>query len=832
MAESPLYDPAGQHHGDHNSINHPYDSYDVTKSKSNPFAHPDPTLDAFGHSPNVILPARTASNHVPRSTSFRRNVLGRFGSLRTPRFGASGGYGALAGETENDKPITLTRSKIEEEDETMEEAINIDISGLEGSIQLDHLSPKKEALPTRSESINGLKAHTDRTGNFLGWERTQHSKLGSGMRGVYQANITESPSTEGQHLAAASRVARTPSRAAAQAAAQRTGAIVAVDGKLEEVQNYQPELKHCAEVPTVDLTNLGGTGYKKVSQSLDTIVGDRSESLEKSYYFPQDQDMPDWKPFSIHWAYIVSLILMALAGAAIQEWLCQRSQHLAKQGSGIISFGQIQNLSTGVYFLWKYMPVIVVVVYGFLWQISDFEVKRLEPFYQLSRRNGATAAESLSMNYLTFFPYFIPFKAFKYRQWTVFYSSTASLLAANLIPVLQSASVQLYAVKDGKVVRIVSVWSRLLSVFLIIVAICGVLLFFKLRRKSGLLSDPRGIAGIASMATKSHILHDFKGLDTSSVATIHKQLKNRRYLLHKSSLWQGEFIKENDSRSDKKFDDNPHPVMMRLAAGIPFIVCMVLFAASLPIFIFVPAATAATRKVPILLTLIATVIQLLWTDLDLNVRLLEPFYLLSKRHAPPKTLTLDYTGTPPVYLTFKAFINKHYLVGLTSLGGLLTQVLTVCVSSFGTSGWTVYKTSASDQSNNANIDNTFASFWGSFAMALVVLIYLCIIAALVYVRRRHKFLPREPATIASVLAFIHQSRMLLNFIGTETMDAHHMTKHLEAQNKTYGLGWFRGRDGDDHCGIDEEPLLSEYQHGVDWTKGRIKGDRIGTWETY
>jgi hypothetical protein len=40
-----------------------------------------------------------------------------------------------------------------------------------------------------------------------------------------------------------------------------------------------------------------------------------------------------------------------------------------------------------------------------------------------------------------------------------------------------------------------------------------------------------------------------------------------------------------------------------------------------------------------------------------------------------------------------------------------------------------------------------------------------------------------------------------------------MQDKLEASGKKYGLGWFKGRDGSPHCGIDEEDLLSEYVHG-------------------
>lgn len=86
--------------------------------------------------------------------------------------------------------------------------------------------------------------------------------------------------------------------------------------------------------------------------------------------------------------------------------------------------------------------------------------------------------------------------------------------------------------------------------------------------------------------------------------------------------------------------------------------------------------------------------------------------------------------------------------------------------------------------------------------------------------------------MASVLSFIHQSKMLVNFVDTEKYNSTQMTRHLEKLGKTYALGWFSGRDGDDHCGIDEEPLLAEYKYGVDWTKTRMLGHQIGTWEQY
>jgi hypothetical protein len=126
--------------------------------------------------------------------------------------------------------------------------------------------------------------------------------------------------------------------------------------------------------------------------------------------------------------------------------------------------------------------------------------------------------------------------------------------------------------------------------------------------------------------------------------------------------------------------------MLRLRAGVPYICYIIIFAAVLPVFLFVDATAAVTEKLPFVLTALATVVKLLWNTMNCDIRMLEPFYILAQRKAPAKTLTLDYTGTNPIFLPFKALLNRHYLVALVGLGSILAEVLTVCVSSFSVDG--------------------------------------------------------------------------------------------------------------------------------------------------
>lgn len=772
-------------------------------------APPSPALPSFPEDTSyTALVSPIESQGATPTFRRERSLLSTLGSIRSNRFSGRSRYGVLSGEdADHELSGKLRRRQLGGLDEEDEEPIGVDVSILESPIALRDL-PKRPNIKV-----------SEREGP---WADGTTTTLGGGMNLVSKAKVVEPPSQHGHKRG--SSMTDPETRRAAQQLAQSRGEILAVEAE-----------------PVVDISNFGGSDFSRrntVASFATTASGDNE--MQKSYYFPDDPEQPAWRPFSMRWPYITLLITTAVLLAALQEFLCQLSLQREKNGDGLIQFFKAQDIPTAVYFAWKYMPTIILVTYGVMWQVTDYEIKRLEPYYQLSRKGGAIAAHSLDLDYLTFMSYLIPFRAIGYKQWAVVFSSTATLVAGGLLAVLQSASVDMKQepVQNGqpkKTVVVNPIWSRCLEAALAIIAILGILLLIQLRRKSGLLSDPKGIAGIAAMATKSHILNDFKGLDTAPNHIIHKQLKNRRYNLHKSSFWQGEYIRLEDKVEVKKVE-NPHPIMLRLEAGIPYILYMVAFLCMLPLVLFIRNASIVTLKVPFLLTAIAVSIKLLWGCLDINVRVIEPYYILSRRHAPPRTLTLDYTGTVPGYLSIKAMLSKHYLVALVGLGSILSEVLTVCATSFSVDGRTFIAGHANDSGSDGitryDSGETFRSFWISFAIALSILIYLIANAALVYALRRHKFLPRQPGSISDVLAYIHQSRMLDDFVDTERFDGPTMNRHLEALGKTYALGWFNGRDGVDHCGVDQEPILAVYKHGFDWAQSRLVGNNIGTWEHF
>lgn len=63
--------------------------------------------------------------------------------------------------------------------------------------------------------------------------------------------------------------------------------------------------------------------------------------------------------------------------------------------------------------LCNYLPSLVAVLFGLLWTIPNYHYRRIEPYYQLSKPGGATAEDSLLLDYSYTSTLLVPFASFK-----------------------------------------------------------------------------------------------------------------------------------------------------------------------------------------------------------------------------------------------------------------------------------------------------------------------------------------------------------------------------------------------------------------------------------
>ncbi|OQO13974.1 hypothetical protein B0A48_00849 [Cryoendolithus antarcticus] len=131
-----------------------------------------------------------------------------------------------------------------------------------------------------------------------------------------------------------------------------------------------------------------------------------------------------WKPITLRLPYLSSLVLITLALIAIIQWLLFRS----RADQGILSAPNINKLPLRTSFLYLYLPTIISVIYSFLWTWVDLDVKRLEPYFQLSKTGGATADHSILLHYPFDFLASVPLKAVRRKHWSVFATSMIMVL--------------------------------------------------------------------------------------------------------------------------------------------------------------------------------------------------------------------------------------------------------------------------------------------------------------------------------------------------------------------------------------------------------------------
>jgi hypothetical protein len=119
----------------------------------------------------------------------------------------------------------------------------------------------------------------------------------------------------------------------------------------------------------------------------------------------------DWKPIALRPIFLSSTIIASIGLTAVLHVLLLKSQ----RNNGIAFAASTDKFSTLATFGYLYLPTILAVIYGFLWSWIDLDVRRMEPYFQLAKRGGASGAQSVLLCYPVDFLASVPIKAWKFR---------------------------------------------------------------------------------------------------------------------------------------------------------------------------------------------------------------------------------------------------------------------------------------------------------------------------------------------------------------------------------------------------------------------------------
>jgi len=166
----------------------------------------------------------------------------------------------------------------------------------------------------------------------------------------------------------------------------------------------------------------------------------------------------------------------------------------------------------------------------------------MEPFYQLSQPGGATAENSLCLDYGTSFLLVTPIKAMLRGHFIVFWSSLISLAVLILAPISSEAffvslsgtcGVNLDSADCLGAWGVYPKLARMIEGVLSFVAVLLVLIIiFNYRRTTGIHSEPLSIVGLASLFYKSPLLRSFKEIDSRiKNKDLKKLLEGKRFAI-------------------------------------------------------------------------------------------------------------------------------------------------------------------------------------------------------------------------------------------------------------------------------------------------------------
>ncbi len=108
---------------------------------------------------------------------------------------------------------------------------------------------------------------------------------------------------------------------------------------------------------------------------------------------------------------LVHFVAISLALAVTIEILAQKS---TRQGGLALSTSS-DDIPFIVTFSYLALPTVFAVIYGLIWTWVDLDIRRLQPWLELSRPGGCVAESSILLEYPFEFLAFVPFRAWRRR---------------------------------------------------------------------------------------------------------------------------------------------------------------------------------------------------------------------------------------------------------------------------------------------------------------------------------------------------------------------------------------------------------------------------------
>ena len=133
-----------------------------------------------------------------------------------------------------------------------------------------------------------------------------------------------------------------------------------------------------------------------------------------------------WRSFTLRAPYLLCMTILLIILIAVLEYL----SHQSARDGGVTFADKEGQYSILQNFSFLYLPTIITVSLSLAWSWIDLDVKRLEPYFQLSKSTGARAERSILLQYPNEYLPLVPLRALRYRY---MYPAISSKIASFLI---------------------------------------------------------------------------------------------------------------------------------------------------------------------------------------------------------------------------------------------------------------------------------------------------------------------------------------------------------------------------------------------------------------
>lgn len=151
----------------------------------------------------------------------------------------------------------------------------------------------------------------------------------------------------------------------------------------------------------------------------------------------------------------------------------------------------------------QFFGLFVVLLVELFFYDLDQAVKKMEPFYQLSKPDGANGWDSLCVDYFRTLIYITPILAFRHSHWAVLCSSITAIISTNALSTL---ALRIFTTDSDEETVMDKTSTRLFETCLgLLSLITGILAVLILRRRSGVEEFPDGFDSLIDFTSCRHL---------------------------------------------------------------------------------------------------------------------------------------------------------------------------------------------------------------------------------------------------------------------------------------------------------------------------------------